>query len=307
VTSTTDAAGHPEVEELSDLTEGILPPTRTANVRQHLDDCALCADVYSSLEEIRGLLGTLPGPTHMPADVASRIDAALAAEALLNATVPGPGVAASRSVSGSDEDEGTHVSRETWTSEPADRPTGHPRATVGPGRTRRSHRARRRTFVLGGVFTAAALGLGTLLVQSLGGDNSGETPGAAAQTDAAHTFSAGKLENHVSVLLSQQKSKSNGGRGGSGKPELGAGSVGPNVFDGPAVSVPKCIEKGIGSDEAALASEQGVYKGTNVYLVVLANTSDNTKVTAYIVDAACTKQASASSGEVLLTHSYPRS
>jgi hypothetical protein len=35
--------------------------------------------------------------------------------------------------------------------------------------------------------------------------------------------------------------------------------------------------------------------------------SDSTKVTAYIVDAACVKQASASPGKLLLTHSYARS
>ena len=88
MTSTTDTAGHPDVAEISDLTEGLLPPSRTADVRRHLDGCALCADVYASLEEIRGLLGTLPGPPRMPADIAGRIDAALAAEALLNATAP---------------------------------------------------------------------------------------------------------------------------------------------------------------------------------------------------------------------------
>ena len=88
MTSTTDMAGHPDVTEISDLTEGLLPPSRTADVRRHLDECELCADVYTSLEEIRGLLGSVPGPTRMPADVAGRIDAALAAEALLDATAP---------------------------------------------------------------------------------------------------------------------------------------------------------------------------------------------------------------------------
>ncbi|GAA3300589.1 hypothetical protein GCM10020295_41720 [Streptomyces cinereospinus] len=67
---------------------GPAPPSRTADVRRHLDECELCADVYASLEEIRGVLGTLPGPARMPADIAGRIDAALAAEALLQATAP---------------------------------------------------------------------------------------------------------------------------------------------------------------------------------------------------------------------------
>ena len=68
MTSTTDTAEHPDVAEISDLTEGLLPPSRTADVRRHLDECELCADVHASLEEIRGLLGTLPGPPRMPDD-----------------------------------------------------------------------------------------------------------------------------------------------------------------------------------------------------------------------------------------------
>lgn len=93
MTSMTDAtgdAGHPDVAEISDLAEGLLAPARSGEVRSHLDSCALCADVRSSLEEIRGLLGTLPGPSRMPADVAGRIDAALAAEALLETMEPHP-------------------------------------------------------------------------------------------------------------------------------------------------------------------------------------------------------------------------
>lgn len=83
---TTGTIRHPDVSEISDLTEGLLSPSRTAEIRRHLGDCALCADVRASLDEIRALLGTLPGPARMPADIAGRIDAALAAEALLDST-----------------------------------------------------------------------------------------------------------------------------------------------------------------------------------------------------------------------------
>jgi hypothetical protein len=90
VTSTAGTDEHPEVSEISALAEGILPPERSADLRGHLAVCVLCADVRDSLTEIRGLLGTLPGPLRMPEDVANRIDAALAAEALINATIPTP-------------------------------------------------------------------------------------------------------------------------------------------------------------------------------------------------------------------------
>lgn len=79
---------HPEVAEISALSEGILPVERQREVRAHLAHCELCADVRASLDEIRETLGTLPGPVTMPEDVANRLDAALAAEALLNATTP---------------------------------------------------------------------------------------------------------------------------------------------------------------------------------------------------------------------------
>lgn len=132
-TGTTGTIRHPDVAEISDLTEGLLSPARTAAVRSHLGDCVLCADVLASLEEIRSLLGTLPGPSRMPSDVAGRIDAALAAEALLDSTsqrarpTPGPAVAP----------------RQTPPSAPA-RPAGHPTGPTGPGR----RRARRRIAVL---------------------------------------------------------------------------------------------------------------------------------------------------------------
>jgi hypothetical protein len=70
VTSTADQNAHPEVTEISDLTEGLLNPERGAAVRAHIAGCSLCADVQGSLEEIRNLLGTLPGPQRMPADIA---------------------------------------------------------------------------------------------------------------------------------------------------------------------------------------------------------------------------------------------
>jgi anti-sigma factor RsiW len=312
VTSTTDTAGHPEVTEISDLTEGLLPPSRTADVRRHLDDCPLCADVYDSLEEIRGVLGTLPGPPRMPADVVGRIDAALAAEALLNATAPdaddAKDVPASISVSGpvSDEDDGRHVSRETSTA--ADRPAGHPRAATGPGRTNRPRRGRRGTVVLGAMFTAAALGLGGLLLQSLGNDTSGNDPSTAApnQSESANTFAEGKLENQVSDLLAKAEKKDGGPR--TSNPYGTQSAEDPKTLNTPTVPVPDCITQGIGRDEAVLAAKEGSYKGTDAYLVVLPDASDDsTRVTAYVVDSACVDKPSASAGKVLLQRSYARS
>lgn len=312
MTSTTDKAGHPDVEEISDLTEGLLPPARTADVRRHLDDCTLCADVYDSLEEIRGLLGTLPGPPRMPDDVAGRIDAALAAEALLNATVlEDDATGALASVGASrplpDEgDDGRHVSRETSTA--GDRPAGRPRAATGPGRANRPRRARRRTAVLSAMFTAAALGLGGLLFQSLGNNASdNDSPSASPnQSDSANTFAKGKLKGQVEDLLNKADKKKDGGPRTS-NPYGTQSTEGPHILNTPSVSVPGCITQGIGRDAEPLAFKEGSYEGKEAYLVVLPDASDTTRVTAYVVDSACVDKPSISAGKVLLEHTYARS
>ncbi|MET8078191.1 hypothetical protein [Streptomyces sp. NPDC005303] len=297
MTSTTDTAGHPDVAEISDLTEGILPASRTAAVRRHLDGCELCADVHASLEEIRGLLGTLPGPPQMPADVAGRIDAALAAEALLQATAP-------EAVNAPAPVETAHVSRET--SLTADRPTGHARtATTGPGRKDRKRNGRRKIAVLGAVFTVAALGFGSVLLSVL--DDDKPTNSAHGQpTPTADTFSASGLEKQVSNLLTE-KSASGGSRAphtSMGAAEI-PGSGDPRILVTP--EVPQCIQNGIRTSDAPLATEDGVYKGTEALLVVLRDPSDSTRVTAYIVDASCVKTAPTGTAKVLLKQSYTRS
>ncbi|MDF3141999.1 MULTISPECIES: hypothetical protein [unclassified Streptomyces] len=308
MTSTTDTAGHPDVAEISDLTEGLLPPSRTADVRRHLDECELCADVHTSLEEIRGLLGTLPGPSHMPADVAGRIDAALAAEALLNATAPDdvdqPKLAGvTRSVSAADD--GAHVSRET--SATTDRPAGRARSsTTGPGRKDRKKAGRRKVAVLSAAFTAAALGLGSVLLTSLMGGG-GAGPSADGGQTAADTFSAAKLEKQVADLLAKSESSP----GSSRAPERSLGVEGGPDTKSPQIlreiTVPECIKKGIGRNDAALAAKEGVYKGKDALLVVLPDASDITRVTVYVMDATCVKQPSSTKAKVLLTDSYARS
>ncbi|GAA4065764.1 hypothetical protein [Streptomyces shaanxiensis] len=306
MTSTTDTAGHPDVAEISDLTEGLLPPSRTAALRRHLNECELCADVHASLEEIRGLLGTLPGPARMPNDVAERIDAALAAEALLSATAPDDldqpkFVGTAPSASGGDDS--AHVSRETSA---AGRPAGHARSsTTGPGRKNRQKGGRRRVAVLSAAFTAAALGLGSVLLTSLMG-GAGSGPSADGGQSTADTFSAAKLENQVSDLLAKSESST----GSSQKPDRSLGAVGepdpasPRIFR--EITVPDCIRKGIGRNDPALAAEEGVYKGKDALLVVLRDASDVSRVTVYVMDATCVKHASSTTAEVLLTDSFTR-
>ncbi|MFI2377989.1 anti-sigma factor family protein [Streptomyces sp. NPDC018964] len=294
MTSTTDMAEHPDVTEISDLSEGLLPAARSAAVRRHLDECALCADVHASLEEIQGLLGTVPDPLHMPAEVAHRIDAALAAEALLHATAAEPVTS---------ETQPAHVSRETSTSQ--DRPAGRPRSTsTGPGRKSRLRGGRRRIAVLGTVFTVAALGLGSVVLSSMN-DGTGQDEGT--RTTASDTFSEGKLEKQVTDLLAQNQAEMKGSataRTFGSQPD--SDTVRPRVLKDSAV--PKCVSDGIGRNDAALATKKGTYKGKEAMLVVLPDASDDTRVTAYIVEATCVDNPSAAAmAKVLLKHSYTRS
>ncbi|WAL96622.1 anti-sigma factor family protein [Streptomyces sp. Je 1-369] len=336
MTDTTDSAGHPDVAEISDLTEGLLSPSRTSDVRRHLDGCELCADVHASLEEIRGLLGTLPGPPRMPDDVAGRIDAALAAEALLASTTSEGLVAedeasepvsvassspASSSVTSSSPASSSpaaaRVSRET-TSSPvsssggADRPAGHARASTGPGRGSRLRGTRRRTAVLGAVFTAAAIGLGSLLIQTMG-DDSGGTTGTASerQNSANSSFSGQKLDGRVADLLKKNGPDRTGGKSDASTPSFDTRSSPESPEKNSPktavqVQVPECIQRGIG-DRTPLAAEEGSYDGKRAYLVVVPHDSDSTKVSAYVVDAACVGKSSPPAGKVLMTHAYPQS
>ncbi|MFD0316124.1 anti-sigma factor family protein [Streptomyces flavalbus] len=309
MTSTTDAAEHPDVAEISDLTEGLLPPDRTTAVRRHLEECELCADVHISLKEIRGLLGTLPGPAPMPAEVAGRIDAALAAEALLNATAPealdGTPVEASRAPSGADDS--ARVSRETSS---VGRPAGHARtSSTGPGRKDRKRGGRRRNVVLGAVLSAAALGLGGVLWSSLSGGEP-DTSAQGEQSTSADTFSEGQLETQVADLLAEKQNRRGGVRSPGGFGVESAPSSPTNgateLFKETTVIIPECVQQTLDGPEAALAAKEGTYQGTRALLVVLPDDADPSRVTAYLVDATCVDQASVKA-RVLLKHSYPRS
>ncbi|MFG2680645.1 anti-sigma factor family protein [Streptomyces sp. NPDC048392] len=293
--------GHPDVAEISDLAEGLLPDTRTTDVRRHLESCELCTDVFASLAEIQGLLGTLPAPPRMPDDVAARIDAALAAEALSSADSAEPHPAETSS-----GDDDVRVSRET--SAAADRPAGHARpSSTGPGRKDHRRGGRRRIAVLGAVAAAAAIGLGSVIVSSLtGGRPSGDTA-HEQQTVLADTFSEGQLRDKVTGLLTDD-----GAQNGSRTPrsfgmesQNGGQTAENHVFKKP--TVPECIQKGIGRDDPAIATEQGVYKGKEALLVVLPDASNDTRVTAYIVESTCVDQPVVGKAKILLKHSYARS
>ncbi|WP_405979750.1 anti-sigma factor family protein [Streptomyces sp. NBC_00158] len=315
-TGTAGTTWHPEVSEISDLTEGLLSPSRTAEVRSHLGECALCADVLASLEEIRSLLGTLPGPPRMPSSIAGRIDAALAAEALLDSTTPRAEATVPEAHPTGD------VSRETSRTNAggsgrseAHRPTGHPSGPTGPGR----RRARRRIAVLTGLAGAAACALAVFLFNGLGGTGShdtatrNDTARASADSATPGEYTAQGLRQSVRQLLA--------GGGAVNTPKTAPGetdrSMGlQNVSPGlapadrlaspEAAPVPPCVQQATGRTEPPVATERGSYQGTPVYLVVLPHPDDASRVDAYLVPAGCADNPSQTPDKPLLTSTYPR-
>ncbi|MFF1558022.1 hypothetical protein [Streptomyces sp. NPDC058279] len=298
-TGTTGTTRHPDVAEISDLTEGLLSPARTAAVRGHVDGCPLCADVLTSLQEIRALLGTLPGPSRMPSDIAGRIDAALAAEALLDST--------SRRTAPAPAPPQRDVSRETSPSAPV-RPVGHPTGPTGPGR----RRARRRIAVLGGLVGAAACAVGLFLSGALDGSSHHDT---AARTGTSATtgprpsddaLSAQGLQDSVQRLLAS-------GAKPQSKPEErnnteGTQNVSPNIApdDRRAPPVPPCVQRATGRADAPLAAEHSTYQGTDVYLVVFPHAGDPARVDALVVPSGCADTPSTAPGTPLLSGTYAR-
>ena len=299
MTPTAGKDSHPEVGEIADLSESLLPPARAAEVRRHLDGCAVCADVLASLEEIHGLLGTLPGPQRMPDDVAGRIDAALAAEALLDSTRPD--VPRETSPSGSRD-----VPRGTSTAPPG----GHAGGSTGPGRgdrpgSRPGGRQRRR-LLLAVTSVASALVLGGL-VYAIGPNDatSGSDSGVAAKRDGSATSAGGaSVAGQVRRLLAGPMTTTSAPTMAPNHvdtPKLDHGSA-PATGSGPT-DVPSCVLKATHRTQPVLAAEQEPFNGNEAYLLVLPHPGNATLVDAFVVNALCT---AASPGAVLFQGTYPR-
>ncbi|MFF1465350.1 hypothetical protein [Streptomyces sp. NPDC058330] len=315
MTSAADTAGtnqHPDISELSDLTEGLVPAPRAAVLRDHIDTCAQCGDVHASLEEIRALLGDVPSLLPMPGEIADRIDTALAAECLPASGTTAPAGSVSR-----------ETRQQPLDGTPVARPAGRPRAATGPGR--RAAGRRRRTLILGTAFGAAVVGMGVLLMQSVQTSENAalktSDQGAETMADASRDFADGTLEGQVHALLSDAPMSDAPGTRTVGpdlsEPTMDTKSspqgmsprtgVSGDPLLAPVVDVPPCIQQGTGREVPALAVEEGAYRGTAAFLVVLPHVTDPSRVQAYVVDAACVGATPPSKGHLLLSHAYTRS
>ncbi|WP_141579698.1 anti-sigma factor [Actinomadura sp. WMMA1423] len=77
---------HLDYDVLADLAEGLLEDDEAASVNAHLETCADCRELSADLADVSRILAEAPMPP-MPAELAERIDTALAAESMHTATV----------------------------------------------------------------------------------------------------------------------------------------------------------------------------------------------------------------------------
>lgn len=80
--------GHIDAETLAAYREGLLPRRRARRVSAHLPGCPRCAETDAQLAGVTTVLASTPVPP-MPAALAGRIEAALAAEAASRAEAAG--------------------------------------------------------------------------------------------------------------------------------------------------------------------------------------------------------------------------
>ncbi|MET8699303.1 hypothetical protein ABZW10_10600 [Kitasatospora sp. NPDC004723] len=285
------ADAHPSVDELADLAEDLLPPADTDALRGHLTGCADCRETVDALAEVRLLLAE-DEPPAMPADVVSRIDAALVAAAAQDAAVPSP----SSSVPPAPP-------------APPTAPPARPAAATGPGRTARPRR--RRTLLLGSAAALLVLGLGGAFLSlstpspkqdsTVAANAAAPSGSAAAKADPAPDGTVYR-EEQLTAQVRELLAETAGRPVLPTKPSGGAGAdTGSAPADGSDVSAAPPAEGGQGlsgggrsapacpppSTAALLATGRGSYAGTPAELLVYALPGRSDQLDVYLRSADC--------------------
>ncbi|MFB6889124.1 hypothetical protein ACFCX4_07395 [Kitasatospora sp. NPDC056327] len=297
---------HPSVDELADLAEDLLDPVGAGALRQHLTGCAECRETVDALAGIAVLLGGAEPPA-VPADVAARIDAALAAEADRAAgtrDATAPAAAPTAPLPGA-------VPAPPAPSRPGAPPAAppsRPAATTGPGRPGRPRR--RRALLLGSAAALLVLGLGgtfLALSSSPGGQDTAmssraaataapENPESKADREPGGTvYREEQLAGQVRELLARAGS---GGPALPGEPSAGTGAGAPPKGSGATAVPPADGEQGLTGGRSApacpalstaplLVTELGSYAGAPAELLVHALPGRPDRLDVYLRAADC--------------------
>ncbi|NJP42996.1 anti-sigma factor family protein [Actinacidiphila epipremni] len=310
MTSATDHDAHPDVIEIADFAEDLLPAERAAQVRTHIGSCPQCAEVLASLQEIGTLLGDLPAAEPMPADVAARIDAALAAEADHPAETGRPAGTAAGIEARADiprarvpRETSPHASDRPPTDVPrgTSAPAGRPATPTGPGRGSR----RRRGLLIAALSSAGILllGGGVYELAAHSGSSASKSDSAAVRSGAKDAGPVADVGADVARLLASGEGTKGGASVGKSPMLGGDGSTTVTAPDGSATSVPLCVLKATQRTERPLAAEREDFLGVDSYLVVLPDPAGGDQVDAFVLTAACTADSPA---QVLFQNSYPQ-
>src|SRR5205085_9575222 len=81
--NTADLNPHLDLDTLADLAEGLLDEDQAASAGEHLESCPQCRDLSAELADVSRILAEAPMPP-LPAELAERLDAAIAAEVAAN-------------------------------------------------------------------------------------------------------------------------------------------------------------------------------------------------------------------------------
>ncbi|MFJ5119512.1 hypothetical protein [Kitasatospora sp. NPDC088548] len=293
--SSPDPTGpHPDPDELADLAEGLVESAATAGaLRRHLDGCAECRETADALAEVQALLGAVEPPP-MPADLAGRLDSALAAAAAEAVEGPQEAAAADDGAGPPARPSRPATAPSTAPAPPLAPPPGRPSAATapaGPGATgagRSRPRRRRAGLLLGSAAALLAIGLGGVLLlrpadrQSVDGTMAkADAPAAAAATtDGRAEHAAGgtvyrddRLTAQIQQLLARTAATP---APPAAKPSVPSGPADGTPADGPPAdgtqglggggrSAPACPAP---ADGPPLATDRGSYAGAPVEVLV---------------------------------------
>ncbi|MFD9594270.1 hypothetical protein ACFWA9_16135 [Kitasatospora sp. NPDC059973] len=329
--SSPDPVGaHPSVDELADLAEELVEPAAAEALRTHLAGCADCRETAEALAELATLLAGAPAPV-MPADIAARLDAALAAAAA-DADPADPGTPRTTAPDGPHTGTGapSRSVDQAAAPRPATAPLGPPRrpatanSATGPGRHR--PRRRRAAVLLGAAAALLAVGLGSSLLLRPAERQTADTASARAAATAPSAgpkaqlstggtaYQDDRLAAQVQQLLARTGATPDGRAETSGSaapPADGGPGLGPGATRKPsASSAPAPTDGGPGlgqggsapacpapADGPLLASERGSYAGDPAELLVYGVPGRADRVDVYLRAPDC--------GPVLLHRTIP--
>ncbi|MFJ2578308.1 hypothetical protein [Kitasatospora aureofaciens] len=265
---------HPTVDELADLAEGLIDSADTAGaLRRHLDGCAECRETADALSEVQVLLGEVETPP-MPADVAARLDAALAEAAAASAAADGEASDRPQEAPGRAAGAPTPATPSRPATAPA-APPARPTGATGPGRPR--PRRRRVGLLLGAAAALAAIGLSGALLLPADSDSakSAVSAGAPAAADAGHStrgehavgagtaYRDDQLATQIQQLLARSGTTTQGRTTGPAKPSAAAPVEGQQALTPEAPRTCPAPAEG-----TPLATDHGSYAGAPVDVLV---------------------------------------